>query len=405
LARTFDKLLREGFEGMDLQYLLTQAAALPLFQKACRDWLDDPDLTLGYRLFAALGGMPETVAGLVLWRLAALAHAERQTEAALLAEGDWPRARTELGRTEHGRTFLRAWEAFMAEHGHHCRGELEFFNARWAETPDYILGLVRGYLRAIDQCRPVENQRRLAEEREQLTEQCRRRLRNPLKRWLFARSLRRAQKLAVNREEWKNQAVRHLTVLRRILLALGQRLWKEGVLGQPDDVFFLEVAEVEPVATAQAGFDVQASIADRRKEYARNLTLAPPPVVVGRFDPNTPGAPAADTSASVLQGIPVYPGAVTGVARVILRTDDHEQVLPGEILVAPFTDPAWTPYFVPAAGVVIEQGGLLSHGSIVAREYGLPAVTNVASATRIIRTGDLVQVDGSRGRVLILKRG
>jgi len=101
----------------------------------------------------------------------------------------------------------------------------------------------------------------------------------------------------------------------------------------------------------------------------------------------------------------VFPGLVTGLARVIMRTNDHEQVLPGEILVAPFTDPAWTPYFIPAAGVVVDQGGILSHGSIVAREYGLPAVTNVGSATRIIRTGDRVQVDGNLGRVTILEGG
>jgi pyruvate,water dikinase len=112
----------------------------------------------------------------------------------------------------------------------------------------------------------------------------------------------------------------------------------------------------------------------------------------------------ANAGAKLLEGIPVSPGIVTGPARVILRADDHEQVLPGELLIAPFTDPAWSPYFITAAGVVMEQGGILSHGSIVAREYGLPAVTNVASATRVIRTGDLVQVDGNRGCVSVLKR-
>jgi pyruvate,water dikinase len=103
-----------------------------------------------------------------------------------------------------------------------------------------------------------------------------------------------------------------------------------------------------------------------------------------------------------LEGIPVSSGIATGRAKVILRSEDQAQVLPGEILIAPFTDPAWTPYFVTAAGVVMDQGGILSHGSIVAREYGLPAVTNVGSATRVIHTGDLVQVDGNRGRVTIL---
>jgi rifampicin phosphotransferase len=94
----------------------------------------------------------------------------------------------------------------------------------------------------------------------------------------------------------------------------------------------------------------------------------------------------------------------TGPARVILRADVSEQVRPGEILVVPFTDPAWTPYFIPAAAVVMDQGGVLSHGSIVARELGLPAVTSTLAATRLIRTGDLLQVDGTAGRVTIVAR-
>ena len=88
---------------------------------------------------------------------------------------------------------------------------------------------------------------------------------------------------------------------------------------------------------------------------------------------------------------------------MILRADNHEQVRPGEILIAPVTDPAWTPYFITAVGVVMDQGGILSHGSIIAREYCLPAVTNVGSATRFIRTGDLVEVDGNCGRMTVLK--
>jgi pyruvate,water dikinase len=99
----------------------------------------------------------------------------------------------------------------------------------------------------------------------------------------------------------------------------------------------------------------------------------------------------------------VSPGVVTGRARVILKADDHEQVLPGEILVAPFTDPGWTPYFLPAAAIVMDQGGLLSHGSIVAREYGIPAVVNVGPATKIIKTGQIIRVDGNRCLVRILR--
>ena len=404
LIRFCVRLIREPFQGVDLLYLATPAAVLPLFQKAFRDWLGNPDMTLGYRLFSALGGMPTAEAGLALWRLAVLARADRDTEAAVCSESGWPQVRATLQRTESGQRFLAAWDTFMAEHGHHCRGELELFNARWSETPDYVLGVVRGYLRSIGQSNPLENQRQLAGERERLTEQCRRRLKNPIKRWIFSHSLRRAQKLAVFREELKNQGVRQFAFARRVLLTLGQRLKEQGILSCPDDIFFLEISEIEPVAMGSASFDWRERIELRRREYEKNLKLNPPPLVVGKFDPNTPAWPVANAGAKFLTGNPVSPGIVTGPARVILRADNHEQVLPGEILIAPFTDPAWSPYFITAAGVVVEQGGVLSHGSIVAREYGLPAVTNVASATRVIRTGDLVQVDGNRGCVSVLKR-
>jgi pyruvate,water dikinase len=402
LTRLCGQYIREVFKDADVLYLLAQGAALPVFQKACRDWLGEPGLTL--RLFAALGGMPVAEAGLSLWRLAALAHADRDTEAVVSSENNWPEVRNRLGRTEPGRKFLAAWDAFMTEHGHHCRGEFELSNARWCETPDYILGLVRGYRRSLGQSDPLENQRRLAEERERLTVECRARLKNPIKRWIFSHSLRRAQELAVYREQLKNLGIRRFAFVRRVLLVLGQRLHEQGNLSCRDDIFFLDVSELEPVATGSASFDWRERIASRRREYEKNLKLHPPRVVNGRYDPDAPSWPVTNADAKFLTGIPVSPGIVTGPARVILRTDDHEQVLPGEILIAPFTDPAWSPYFITAAGLVVEQGGILSHGSIVAREYGLPAVTNVASATRVIHTGDLVQVDGNRGCVSVLKR-
>jgi pyruvate,water dikinase len=351
-----------------------------------------------------MGGLPETEAALTLWRLAALAHADPETERILLSSGPWSQALAQLGSLDHGRQFLTAWAQFMSEHGHHCRGELELNNARWSENPDYILDLVRGYLRTIDHADPVAKQERLARERLELTAACRARLKNPVKRWIFTWSLKQSQRLAFNREEWKNQAVRFLTFLRRILLELGERLHRDGVLAQRDDIFFLELSEIEPVAAGRAPFDIPSTICSRRRDYDRNLPLRPPPVVVGRYDPITPSEQETSADQDTLTGIPVFPGVVTGSARVILRTDDHEHLQPGEILVAPFTDPAWTPYFVTAAGVVIDQGGILSHGSIVAREYGLPTVTNVGNATRLIRTGDHVQVDGGSGRVRIVRR-
>ena len=403
LMRLLGRVLAD-LKHWDLLYLVTQSAALPVLQKACRDWVDVPGLERGYRLFSGLGGLPTMEAGLALWRLAVLAHADAATQTALTSEPDWARVRTRLAGTAHGAQFLAAWHEFMTIHGHHCRGELELFNARWAETPDYILEVVRGYLGSLgSEVAPLEQHQRLGAERERLTEQCRQHLRNPLKRWLFNRSLRRSQKLVVNREVWKNMAVRQFYLLRRILLTLGERLQRQGALSSREDVFFLELPEVEAVVAGNASFDWRERILRRRREYEQNTKLSPPPVVIGRFDPNVHGRPTVGVETKVLEGLAVSPGVVSGRARIILRTEEHQQVLPGEILVAPFTDPAWTPYFVTAAGVVMDQGGLLSHGSIVAREYGLPAVTNVGLATQLIHTGDLIEVDGSRGRVTILK--
>jgi phosphohistidine swiveling domain-containing protein len=193
--------------------------------------------------------------------------------------------------------------------------------------------------------------------------------------------------------------------LRRILLAIGTRLCQTGVLAEPDDVFFLQLQELEAVLHDGADLDVPGIVATRRAEYGRNRSIAPPEVVVGRFDPDqyVPEPEAAGADADVLHGVAASAGVATGQARVILRADTDEQVRAGEILVAPFTDPGWTPYFVPAAGIVTEQGGLLSHGSIIAREYGIPAVVNVPAATRIIRTGQSLRVDGNRGVVTILR--
>jgi pyruvate,water dikinase len=402
LARKVARFPQENWRDCDLLYFVTSAPSLLLFRKVCRDWLDDKDLTMANQLFSALGGMADVEASLQLWRLAELAHQDKKTETALLAGETWQQIRDRLNHTENGCQFLSAWDAFMSEHGHHCRGELEMSNPRWAELPDYILGLVRNYLRSIEQVNAVKKQQQLAERRQQLTEECRQRLKNPIKRMLFNWSLVRCQKLAVNRENWKNEAVRQVTAIRRMLLALGERLQQQGILKEQDDIFFLEIGEIESVAAGQADFNVKQRIETRRAEYEKNKALTPPPVVVGRFDPGKDAAAQIVTTASVLNGIGVSSGVVTGKARVILRTDEDQYVSPGEILVAPFTDPAWTPYFLPAAGVVMDLGGALSHGAIIAREYGIPAVVNVGCATKIIRTGQTIQVDGNRGIARIL---
>lgn len=226
---------------------------------------------------------------------------------------------------------------------------------------------------------------------------------NPVKQLVFRAVLERGQRGTRLREQLKSESVRRVSMTRTTLLELGARLVQRGALAQVDDVFFLRLAELDEVRTA-SGPRWLRTVARRRAEHRQWLPLSPPPVVVGALDPAS-ALPPPVPDATVLKGLAVSGGVVEGVARVVLRSDEDTRVAPGEILVAPFTDPGWAPYFVAASALVVDLGGMLSHGSIIAREYGIPAVVNVGHATRRIASGMRVRVDGFRGEVTILEGG
>lgn len=370
--------------------------------KVCRRWLRDENGALANQLCSGLEGMESAEAGFELWRLAEEADRFPGIKAPLLAGGDYRTARNEILQVEGGRGFIARWDRFMAEHGHHARGELEVSKPRWYEDDDGIMEIVRGYLASMGRVDPLEKHRRNIARRIEVAGDCRKALKNPLKRLMFEYYLDRAQRGSVIRENIKSEAVRHLAIIRLLLLELAGRLVERDVSLDRDDIFFLELEELDQAFRSESTLDLKGMVASRRAEYEHNLAIIPPKVVKGRFDANAFVEERVDEGAEKLTGLAVSSGIVTGPARVILRPG-AERVHPGEVLIAPFTDPGWTPYFLTAAGIVMDMGGLLSHGSIVAREYGIPAVVNVGPATRIIKTGQMVQVDGTRGVVRILR--
>lgn len=373
-------------------------------------WLGDASGALAAKLVAGRGGVASADAGQAMWTLGAIAREHESVRLILAEEPIWAEAAEYLqgaaARGDEGaKAFLDAWELFMATHGHHRRGELEFANPTWAETPDYVLGIVAGYA-SEQSADPLAAYEARSAEAEAAAEKCRARLRGP-KLALFERALVRGRSSAAARENIKDEAVRWLASMRAVLLQIGRRAVEAGLLADADDVFFLTFEELGPLGEAAAGLEAAPApafrtlVAERRAEHLRLSRLAPPPVVVGEWDESSgPWRPA--TEARTLAGISVSSGVARGPARVFLSADTEDTVRPGEILVAPYTDPGWTPYFVPAAGIVMDMGGLLSHGSIIAREYGIPAVVNVGPATHIIRTGQTIEVDADRGEVRIL---
>jgi pyruvate,water dikinase len=264
---------------------------------------------------------------------------------------------------------------------------------------------VRAYLDAdVDQS-PRRQQARLVAEREELTETVRERLGQdwvgryliwPLFRWLLGHT----QIHTRERDTMHFEMTRIIPHLRRLLLELGRR-WDEcDLIERPEDVFFLRWDELNTMAASPCPMHdvVQAN----RDEFEINKRRPWPVVIRGSKEVYAQGATSDDEAVEgQRRGVAGSPGVVTAVARVIRGPDEFDKLQNGEVLVAPFTNPVWTPLFAIAGAVVTEVGGILSHGAIVAREYGIPAVMGVAGATQVVRDGQTLTIDGSKGIVYI----
>jgi pyruvate,water dikinase len=399
--------LDSEFSGFNetLSYMGVAMLGFGVLGGLCKRWLGDTTGALANRMVSGSGDVGSAESGHELWRLSALARESTAVRSAVLVGSGWADVQNRLvsaaaaGGTKASE-FLDTWESFMAEHGHHRRGELEFANPTWAETPDYVLGVVRSYLADDRGSDPLAGYSDSAAAADAAIAESLARLRNPLKRAIFKPVLAWGRSSARTRENMKSEAIRWLAAIRHALLILGGRMVEEGVLDRADDIFFLEYEEL-PSLVEDGGGEWRELVAERRKEHRRLEALTPPPVVIGSWDESS-GPWTVHSDKRTLTGIGVSAGFARGPARVFLSSDADEPVLPGEILVAPYTDPGWTPYFIPAAGIVMDMGGLLSHGSIIAREYGIPAVANVGPATRIISTGQIIEVDGDAGEVRII---
>jgi len=188
-----------------------------------------------------------------------------------------------------------------------------------------------------------------------------------------------------------------------------QKLVQAAILSQERDVFFLTMEELYELlqelpdrgaGSSVLGPEIRKRVERRKMEFHRNLNVVLPGSFRGRPKPILGGSlPDRGQTGRRLRGIPISPGRVTGQARRITGPVQEVRVRPGEILILPGMDPGWTPLFLSASAIVTERGGILSHGSILAREYGIPAITNIRDVTQIIETGQVITVDGERGEI------
>ena len=290
-------------------------------------------------------------------------------------------------------------EEFLHDFGHRAVYEADLLNPRWAEDPSWILEQVE----SIRENPPARDPREFAiEVRRQAERELKRRFgwRTPLLLWL----VRKLRAGVAAREATKSALVSLLLPVRRIVLEIGRRLVAEGKLDSPEQA--LHLASIDLSCWLRGYWDgagARELTRDRAQRRESWLAETAPDLITEEPDGRlaTPVHPPASLSESgVWSGISVSPGAATGAARIVHSPTDAAHLQQGDILVAPSTDPGWTPLFLRASAIVMETGGYLSHGAIVAREYGIPAVANVPGILNALHDGELITVDGSRGRVI-----
>ncbi|WP_448612334.1 PEP/pyruvate-binding domain-containing protein [Geodermatophilus sp. URMC 60] len=294
---------------------------------------------------------------------------------------------------------------FLATFGHRAPDrEIDLGLPRLRDDPSYVVQLVRGYLAAGDPAELLARQERGAEQAGAASRDlvaAVRRARGRVRARLLRAVLVRYRALGGLRERPKFDLVRVLALGRELLQRVGAALVTAGRLDDADDVFFLDPADLRAGVEGTAP-DLPERADRRRREYERELGRRAVPLVL-TSDGETVYAPAARAGGApgALVGTGVSPGVHEGVVRV-LDSPVGAALAPGEVLVAASTDPGWTPLFHLAGALVMELGGVVSHGAIVAREYGIPAVASVPDATRRLRTGQRVRVDGGAGTVTVV---
>ena len=358
------------------------------------------------RLISGVGDVESAVPALAMWDMGRIVAASPVLTAAFDAGvvGLVERLR-DTG--PDGARFMAEFDAFLDRFGARGPNEWDTRNHTWETRPELALAAIDRMRFAPEDAAPAVRNRHLAAERQRLVQEISAMLAgDPATQGTFQAAARAAAVYQAGRERTKTNAIKLIHEARMALHTLGRRLIDRGLGDEVDDYSFVLASEIDRWLASP--LELRHTIRHRRQLYEQYASLQEPFVFYGTIpDPSTWGLKGSETivpaaPGDVLTGFPGCPGKVTGVARVILDPADPTALGPGEILVAPITDPAWTPLFVAAGGVVVDVGATQSHAMIVSRELGIPCVPSVTHATRRIPDGSTVRVDGDAGTVTVI---
>lgn len=309
----------------------------------------------------------------------------------------------ELPELPGGREARDAIRAFLDRYGMRCVGEIDITRPRWSERPTTLVPVILDNVRNFEpgaRGRRFEQGRQEAEKKEQeVLERLRALPDGERKAEETKRMIDRVRTFIGYREYPKYAIISRYFVYKQALMQEAERLVRANVLREKEDIFYLTFQELHDVVRTHQVDD--QLIHRRRDEFRSCHALTPPRVLTSEGEAITGAYRRDDVPAGALVGLPVSGGIVEGRARVILDLAEAE-LEPDDILVTAYTDPSWSPLFVAIKGLVTEIGGLMTHGAVIAREYGLPSVVGVEHATRLIRDGQRIRVHGTDGYVEIL---
>jgi phosphohistidine swiveling domain-containing protein len=331
--------------------------------------------------------------GISLWELAVYVQKNPKLKDILYNNYDWAIIAQYMSKVEGGSQFLTMFQAFLDANGARAAGEFELAVPRWREDPTYVLGVMRRFLYT-DPTKSFTVDPAIRRRRQQKAISHIKASLGTFQQRFFTRILNSYSEFTALRENVKYRLIEGYGLLRHIFLKMGNDLEVRGRLQNASDVFFITPSEILAlIARDELTHQTTELILKRKAQHSNWQSQDAPDLIIRDSKEDI------KPQTGELFGIGCSPGQVEGVARVVKDTSEAENLIPGEILVAPHTDPGWTPLFLSCKAVVTEIGGFLSHGATVAREYGLPAVVNVRGATTRIHTGDLIRVNGTTGQV------
>ncbi|MFK8023063.1 MAG: PEP-utilizing enzyme [Ilumatobacter sp.] len=361
------------------------------------------------KVMTAVGGIESADSAVMMWNLSRTIRNSPALMAEFDAGVDGVLERVSASATADAATFTGQWTELISTHGHRGPNEWDLRAHSWTTMPSMPLGMLERMRHQDDSKSPAEAHARGVEVREQLTTELLALVEADAEaHGGLQAGIHSAGVFYGLREMGKNACIRLIHEAKLALMEVGQRMVAEGALDDPQQIFMLLDDEVDAYLADPTA--MTATIRSREASFQELATLEPPYII--KLEEGVPpisewpvrGSSGGDaaTVGTVLQGATGSPGVVTGTARVVLDPSDPGAIGPGDIMVAPTTDPSWVPLFLAAEGVVVNVGAVASHAAIMCRELGIPCAVSVVDATSRIPDGATIEIDGSTGAVTIV---